>query len=112
MTSLRGVWKENGRERDRSIKHITIRTMDPAHLPQFYTEVVELKEEEKAFEDPNYYLTDGKVTLVLTPWDSEDYQDTEHRCPGLPAPVMRPGRKSVGRFRIAGAARECAQARL
>jgi hypothetical protein len=66
MTNLRGVWKENGREQDRYIKHITIRTMDPAHLAQFYNEVFELKEEEKAFEDPNYYLTDGKVTLVLT----------------------------------------------
>jgi predicted enzyme related to lactoylglutathione lyase len=54
MTNLRGVWKENGREQDRHIKHITIRAMDPAHLAQFYSEVFELKEEEKAFEDPNY----------------------------------------------------------
>ena len=34
-------------------------------------------------EDPNFYLTDGKVTLVLTPWKIEDYHDAEHRGPGL-----------------------------
>ena len=34
-------------------------------------------------EDPNFYLTDGKLTLILTPWKIEDYQNAEHRGPGL-----------------------------
>ncbi len=83
MSNVRGVWKEEGREQERSIGHLTIRSMNPAALAEFYTTVFELKEESKALEDPNYYLTDGKVTLALTPWSIEDYHGTEHRGPGL-----------------------------
>lgn len=57
--------------------------MHPAALAEFYLDVYEFKEEEKALEDPNFYLTDGKVTLVLAPWKIEDYYGTEHRAPGL-----------------------------
>jgi catechol-2,3-dioxygenase len=83
MTNVRGVWKEEGREQDRYIKHVTIRSMNPAALAKFYIDVFEFKEVPKALEDPNYYLTDGKVTLALTPWKIEDYHGTEHRGPGL-----------------------------
>lgn len=83
MSNVRGVWKEESREQDRFIKHLTIRSMDPAALAEFYINVFEFKEESKALEDPNYYLTDGKVTLALTPWKIEDYHGTEHRGPGL-----------------------------
>jgi hypothetical protein len=57
--------------------------MNPGALAEFYMDVFELSEEPKALEDPNHYLTDGKVTLALTPWSIEDYQGTEHRGPGL-----------------------------
>jgi hypothetical protein len=83
MSNVRGVWKEDSREQERSIRHVTIRSMNPEALAEFYTTVFEFNEEPKALEDPNYYLTDGKVTLVLTPWNIEDYHGTEHRGPGL-----------------------------
>ena len=83
MENVRGVFKEESREQDRFIKHVTIRAMHPDTLAKFYTEVFELKEEPKALEDPNYYLTDGKVTLALTPWKIADYHGTEQRGPGL-----------------------------
>lgn len=83
MENVRGVWKEDSREQDRCIKHVTIRAINPAALAKFYTDVFEFKEEPKALEDPNFYLTDGKVTLALTPWRIDDYQGTEHRGPGL-----------------------------
>jgi catechol 2,3-dioxygenase-like lactoylglutathione lyase family enzyme len=83
MSNVRGVWKEEGHEQDRFIKHLTIRSIDPEALAEFYINVFEFKEESKALEDPNYYLTDGKVTLALTPWKIEDYHGTEHRGPGL-----------------------------
>jgi catechol 2,3-dioxygenase-like lactoylglutathione lyase family enzyme len=83
MENVRGVWKEEKREQDRYIKHVTIRSMNPAALAKFYTDVFEFEEEPKALEDPNFYLTDGKVTLALTPWKIEDYHGTEHRGPGL-----------------------------
>ena len=65
------------------IHRITIRAMDPAALTQFYIDVYGFKEEEKASEDPNFYLTDGTVTLVLTPWKIKDYYGTEHKAPGM-----------------------------
>lgn len=83
MKNIRGVWADADREQQRYIKHLTIRTMHPASLAEFYLDVYELKEEEKALEDPNFYLTDGKVTLILAPWKIEDYYGTEHRAPGL-----------------------------
>jgi catechol 2,3-dioxygenase-like lactoylglutathione lyase family enzyme len=83
MSNVRGVWKEESHEQDRFIKHLTIRSIDPEALAEFYINVFEFKEESKALEDPNYYLTDGKVTLALTPWKIEDYHGTEHRGPGL-----------------------------
>ena len=83
MSNVRGVWKEESREQDRFIKHLTIRSLDPEALAEFYVNVFEFKEESKALEDPNYYLTDGTVTLALTPWKIQDYHGTEHRGPGL-----------------------------
>ena len=67
-SDAKGVWLDGEREQQRWIKHITMRVLNPAALAQFYMEVYEFTSEEKALEDPNFYLTDGKVTLVLAPW--------------------------------------------
>lgn len=82
-SDAKGVWLDAGREQERWIKHITMRVINPAAMAQFYMDVYEFKEEEKALEDPNFYLTDGKVTLVLAPWKIQDYYGTEHKGPGL-----------------------------
>lgn len=50
------------------IKHKQMRVINFAALAQFYIDVYEFKQEEKALEGPNFYPTDGKVTLVLAPW--------------------------------------------
>ena len=44
--------------------------MNPAALAKFYTDVFEFKEEEEALEDPNFYLTDGIVNMILAPYGS------------------------------------------
>jgi hypothetical protein len=49
-----------------------------------------LREEEKALEDPNFYLTDGRVTLIVAPWKMSDFEG---------AGIDRPGLEHVG-FRI------------
>jgi catechol 2,3-dioxygenase-like lactoylglutathione lyase family enzyme len=77
------VFTEAETKRPRRIKHFTIRAMNPAALAQFYTEVFEFKEEEKALEDPNFYLTDGTVTMVIAPYKIQDYLGTEHKRPGF-----------------------------
>jgi hypothetical protein len=67
----------------RQIKHITMRVINPEAMAEFYIQVYGFKEEEKALKDPNFYLTDGTVTMVLAPWKIQDYYGTEHKGPGL-----------------------------
>ena len=81
--TLIGVFTDAEAQRPRRIRHFTIRAMNPAALAQFYTEVFEFKEEEKALEDPNFYLTDGTVTMVIAPYKIADYLGTEHKRPGF-----------------------------
>lgn len=78
-----GVFSEAEDKRPRHIKHFTIRAMKPEALAEFYVNVFGFKEEEKALEDPNFYLTDGTVTMVLAPYKISDYLGTEHKRPGF-----------------------------
>ena len=45
-------------------------------MAEFYRDVFELAVANKAEGDPNHYLTDGHVTLVIMPWDITDYEGT------------------------------------
>jgi catechol 2,3-dioxygenase-like lactoylglutathione lyase family enzyme len=86
----RGIFAEVGRSEQRTISHIGIRALEPRLLGEFYREVFGFQEAEKAVEDPNFYLTDGKVTLMISPWNIADY---------LGASVARPGLDHLG-FRV------------
>ena len=57
--------------------------MNAEAIAAFYRDLFELKEEEKALEDPNYYLTDGKVTLIVAPWKMTDFEGAGIDRPGL-----------------------------
>jgi predicted enzyme related to lactoylglutathione lyase len=83
MDNRRDVYVEARREEKRRISHIKLRVMNPTAIGQFYRDLFDLKEEEKAFEDPNTYLTDGKVTLVIAPWRMDDYAGAGIDRPGL-----------------------------
>jgi len=86
----RGIFAERHSTHDRFISHITIRALDPVSLAAFYTDVFGFEQQEKALEDPNSYLSDGNVTLVISPWNIADY---------LGASVARPGLEHLG-FRV------------
>jgi predicted enzyme related to lactoylglutathione lyase len=83
MENRRDIYVEPGREQARRIHHFKLRVMNPATIASFYRDLFDLKEEEKALEDPNYYLTDGKVTLVIAPWRMSDYAGAGIDRPGL-----------------------------
>jgi catechol 2,3-dioxygenase-like lactoylglutathione lyase family enzyme len=83
MENRRDVYVEPGREQPRRIHHLKLRVMNPALIASFYRDLFGLKEEEKALEDPNYYLTDGKVTLIVAPWKMSDYEGAGIDRPGL-----------------------------
>jgi predicted enzyme related to lactoylglutathione lyase len=78
---------EARREQSRRIHHLKLRVMNPAEMAAFYRDLFDLKEEEKALEDPNFYLTDGKVTLIIAPWKMSDFEG---------AGIDRPGIEHVG----------------
>jgi predicted enzyme related to lactoylglutathione lyase len=74
---------EAQREQPRRIHHLKLRAMNPTALATFYRDLFDLKEEEKALEDPNCYLTDGKVTLIIAPWKMSDFEGAGIDRPGL-----------------------------
>jgi catechol 2,3-dioxygenase-like lactoylglutathione lyase family enzyme len=83
MENRRDVYGEPGREQARRIHHLKLRVMNPTAVAAFYRDLFDLKEEEKALEDPNFYLTDGKVTLIVAPWKMSDYEGAGIDRPGL-----------------------------
>jgi hypothetical protein len=45
--------------------------------------MLDLQEADKALEDPNFYLTDGKMTLIIAPWKMSDFEGAGIDRPGL-----------------------------
>ena len=43
----------------------------------------DLNEAEKALEDPNFYLTDGRMTLIIAPWKMSDFEGAGIDRPGM-----------------------------
>ena len=74
---------EQEREQPRRIHHIKLRVMNPTAIASFYCDLFDLKEEEKALEDPNFYVTDGKVTLIIAPWKMSDFAGAGIDRPGI-----------------------------
>jgi catechol 2,3-dioxygenase-like lactoylglutathione lyase family enzyme len=79
MTNRTSVYVENdGNAAERHVNHVAFRVMNPELSAEFFRDVFELAPANvsKSAEDPNYYLTDGHVTLVIMPWDITDYDGT------------------------------------
>ena len=75
MSNRAAIYVENdGKVNRRHIDHVAVRTMHPTEMAQFYRDVFELAPKNKTPGDPNHYLTDGHVTLVLMPWDITTYE--------------------------------------
>jgi catechol 2,3-dioxygenase-like lactoylglutathione lyase family enzyme len=83
MSNRRDVYVEAQREQPCRIHHIKLRVMNPTAIAAFYRNSFDLKEEEKALEDPNFYLTDGKVTLIIAPWKMSDFEGAGIDRPGI-----------------------------
>ena len=77
MTNRTSVYVENaGVANPRHIDHVALRTINPEAMAEFYAEVFDLALRNRSEGDPNYYLTDGHMTLVVMPWDITDYDAT------------------------------------
>jgi catechol 2,3-dioxygenase-like lactoylglutathione lyase family enzyme len=82
MENRRDVYDEKGWEADRAINHFALRTMNPEACAEFYADVLELQPANREPYDENYYLTDGRITLVLMPWAIQNYANTGITRPG------------------------------
>jgi predicted enzyme related to lactoylglutathione lyase len=83
MSNRRDVYVEQQREQPRRVHHLKLRVMKPAAIAEFYRDLFDLKEADKALEDPNYYLTDGRMTLIIAPWKMSDFEGAGIDRPGL-----------------------------
>jgi len=83
MENRSDVYVERQRTQSRRIGHFKLRVMNPAAIAAFYRDVFELAEVEKALEDPNFYLTDGRITIVIAPWRMSDYDGASIDGPGI-----------------------------
>jgi predicted enzyme related to lactoylglutathione lyase len=83
MENRADVYVEKERTQARRIRHFKLRVINPAMIAEFYRDIFDLAEEEKALEDPNYYLTDGRITLVIAPWRMSDYDGASIDGPGI-----------------------------
>src|SRR5215467_544815 len=67
----------------RRIGHFALRGVKPEEIAEFYRNVFELTELEKPNGDPNHYLSDGKVTLAVLPWQITDFEGSGIERPAL-----------------------------
>lgn len=74
---------DNDRDRDRMIDHLALRVLDPVEVAEFYTEVLGLSPLAGFSKERNIYLSDGRVTLLIIPWDINDFVGTGITARGL-----------------------------
>lgn len=83
MSNRRDVYTEQQREQTRRIHHLKLRVINAPRIAEFYRDLFNLQEEDKALEDPNFYLTDGQVRLIVAPWKMSDFEGAGIDRPGI-----------------------------
>ena len=82
MSNRNGLYaEETTGVNERHVDHISIRTMRPDVLADFYAETLLLDRVPPEFRDASRYLSDGHVTLVISPWSITDYDGTSITSP-------------------------------
>src|SRR5439155_1243932 len=76
------VYAENDWVQPRTISHIALRTRHAERCSQFYADVFGLTPL-KRLKDGNFYLSDGRVTLMIIPWKITDYYAQDPARTGL-----------------------------
>lgn len=79
----RGVYEAGEWQQDRYLSHLALRAVNPESLAEFYAEVYELQVLEKPAGDGNYYLSDGRLTFTIMPWDITDFLGSGIERPAL-----------------------------
>ena len=82
MSNRTSVYVEAEKPAERTITHFALRTLQAEQLAEFYAEVCGLQFSKRRPGEANFYLSDGRVTLVLIPWRITDYEGTGISRPG------------------------------
>lgn len=83
MENRRDLYTEGDQKMPRRISHFGLRVLEPDEIADFYRTVFELTELEKPANDANHYLSDGKVTLAILPWQITDFEGSGIERPAL-----------------------------
>ncbi len=67
------IFAENDWEQERYINHLTLRSKNPERAAEFYTTVFELQRLNRPSDSGTYYLSDGRVSLVILPWTMANF---------------------------------------
>lgn len=81
MTNRAGVYTEEKPLQKRHVGHFALRTVNHEETAAFYQEIFELEASRAGSKDPNIYLTDGHITMVVMPWQITDYAGTSIQAP-------------------------------
>lgn len=83
MENRRDLYVDEDQEQPRRVSHIALRVLEPDLIAEYYRSVFELTELEKPSGDPNHYLSDGRVTLAIFPWQINDFEGSGIERPAL-----------------------------
>ena len=83
MTNRTDLYAAEEWQQDRTIDHIAIRTMNAEAMARFYADLFGFALLNTGADDPNFYLSDGRVTLELIPWDVRDSEGMSIIMPGM-----------------------------
>lgn len=83
MDNRTDVYADADWQQGRTISHLALRAVKAEALAQFYMDVFELRPTEKPADDKNFYLSDGRVTLMIMPWKITDFDRTGIERPAL-----------------------------
>jgi catechol-2,3-dioxygenase len=83
MKNRTSLYAAEGWAQPRTISHIALRTMNAEAMAQFYADVFDLAPLNKAEGDPNFYVSDGHVTIELMQWDIESSAGVSVIMPGM-----------------------------
>ena len=76
MENRTDVYTDGEWQQKRSVSHFALRTLNPENCAEFYCNTLGLTMATRAENDKNYYVSDGRISLVLIPWDIKDYAGT------------------------------------
>jgi len=76
------VYAENDWVQPRTVSHIALRTRHAERCAEFYVDVFGLAPLARP-KDGNFYLSDGRVTLMIIPWKIADYYGQDPARTGL-----------------------------